>query len=216
MKAMTPSGVRKNNFVNPLAIQTGLSFNRTMTATRQQILSTAGQLFSERGYELVGINEIIEKSGVAKATFYSNFKSKENLCGAWMRSTAAESEKAGSELLRQKIPAMEKVARKFDLLKQYVLQSNFRGCPFSTTASMIDSTSEVCQVIRDYKANSRSFWQSLALEVRRDPGEARSLGDTLFLLFSGAVTEAQNARHSWPVDSAKDAALALCNTAPEI
>ena len=205
----------KNNIENQLAIQTGLSINKPMTATRQQILSTAGQLFSERGYELVGINEIIEKSGVAKATFYSNFKSKENLCGDWMRSTAAESEKAGGELLRQKMPAIEKVARKFDLLKEYVQKSDFRGCPFSTTASMIDSTSEVCQIIRDYKANSRCFWQSLALEVRRDPGEARALGDTLFLLFSGAVTEAQNARHAWPVDSARKAALALCNTTPK-
>jgi AcrR family transcriptional regulator len=186
-----------------------------MTATHQQILTTAGQLFADRGYELVGINEIIEKSGVAKATFYSNFKSKESLCAAWMRSTAAQSEKAGSELLKKKITAAEKVALKFDLLKQYVQASDFRGCPFSTTASMIEPTSEVCQIIRDYKANSRCFWQSLALEVRRDPGEARALGDTLFLLFSGAVTEAQNARHTWPVDSAKEAALALCNTTPE-
>ena len=187
-----------------------------MTATRQQILTTAGQLFADRGYELVGINEIIEKSGVAKATFYSNFKSKETLCADWMRSVATESEKAGGELLKQKTPGLEKVARKFDLLKQYVQVSDFRGCPFSTTASMIEPTSEVCQIIRDYKANSRCFWQSLALEFRRDPGEARALGDTLFLLFSGAVTEAQNARHSWPVDSAKEAALALCNATPAV
>jgi AcrR family transcriptional regulator len=47
-----------------------------MSEARQLILSTAGQLFAQRGYELVGINEIIEKSGVAKATFYAHFKSK--------------------------------------------------------------------------------------------------------------------------------------------
>jgi len=183
-----------------------------VTASYRQILTTAGQLFADRGYELVGINEIIEKSGIAKATFYSNFKSKENLCAAWLRSAADESDKASSELLRQKMPTSEKVAHKFHLLKQYVQTSDFRGCPFSITASMLEPSSEVCQIIRDYKANARCFWQSLALEVRRDPGEARALGDTLFLLYSGAVTEAQNARHSWPVDSAREAALAICKT----
>jgi AcrR family transcriptional regulator len=181
-----------------------------MTETRQRIISTAGQLFAGRGYELVGINEIIEKSGVAKATFYSNFKSKENLCAEWMRTEAAESEESNRDLLKQPLTAAEKVARKFDGLKKYVKSSDFRGCPFSITASMTSSSSEVRGVIRDYKASARSFWQSLALEVRRDPSEARALGDTLFLLFSGAVTEAQNARNTWPVDSAKAAALALC------
>ena len=183
-----------------------------MTATAQQILNTAGQLFAERGYELVGINEIIEKSGVAKATFYSNFKSKEKLCAEWLRSEAGESEAANRELLQENLDALGKVARKFDGLKRYVKESGFRGCPFSITASMLQPSSEVRDVIRDYKANARSFWQSLALELRRDPGEARALGDTLFLLYSGAVMEAQNACSTWPVDSAKIAALSFCGT----
>ena len=50
------------------------------------------------------------------------------------------------------------------------------------------------------------------VEVKRDPAEARALGDAMFLLYSGAVTEAQNCRNSWPVDAAKMAALKLCTT----
>lgn len=181
-----------------------------MSDTRQQILDTAGQLFAERGYELVGVNEIIEKAAVAKATFYSNFKSKEKLCAEWLRLEAAESEQSSRELLKQPLTPAEKVARKFDGLKRHIKSTDFRGCPFSITASMTDPASEVRGVIRDYKAGARAFWQSLALEVSRDPGDARALGDTLFLLFSGAVTEAQNSRNVWPVDSAKESALALC------
>jgi AcrR family transcriptional regulator len=183
-----------------------------MSAARQSILDTAARLFAERGYELVGINEIIEKSDVAKATFYSHFRSKELLCVEWLRTAAAEALSRNSALLKDSASAESKIALKFDGLIEYINECDFRGCPFSITASMINPGSEVRQVIADYKAGARAFWQSLALEIRRDPEAARLLGDGLFLLFSGAVTEAQNARNPWPVNSAKHLALELCNS----
>lgn len=181
-----------------------------MSATREQILSTASRLFAERGYELVGINEIIEKSGVAKATFYAHFKSKEKLCAEWMRQEAARSEKYHDGLLGDSGTATDRVRRKYESLASYIATSDFRGCPFSITASMLESGTETREVIRDYKASARAFWQSIALEIHREPSRARALGDTLFLLFSGAITEAQNFRNAWPVESAKNAALRLC------
>ena len=183
-----------------------------MTDAALHILETAGRLFGERGYELVGINEIIEKSGVAKATYYAHFKSKEKLCVAWLKESAAHSEASGKELLNRKVDGLAKVEAKFESLRNHCKVSDFRGCPFSITASMTKPSSEVRDVIRDYKASARVFWQSLALEVKRDPSEARALGDAMFLLYSGAVTEAQNCRNSWPVDAAKTAALKLCTT----
>jgi len=181
-----------------------------MSKTRQQILDTASALFAERGCELVGINEIIEKADVAKATFYSNFRSKEILCAAWLQTEAEQALRTSRDLLKQPLSVEEKIVFKFDAIRRYVKASNFRGCPFSITASMVCSDSDVREVIRDYKAEARSFWQSLALEVHRDPAAARALGDAIFLLFSGAVSEAQNARSTWPVDSALEAALMLC------
>lgn len=184
-----------------------------MSTTRDQILGTAAALFAERGYELVGINEIIEKAGVAKATFYSNFGSKEKLCLDWLAAEAAKSESDNRALLQGPLSAQEKVLHKFTGLRKYVKTSDFRGCPFSITASMLCASSAVRDVIRDYKASARAFWQSLALEIRRDPAAARLLGDALFLLYSGAVTEAQNARSPWPVEAARSAALQLCGFA---
>lgn len=186
-----------------------------MSDARNQILSTAGALFADRGYELVGINEIIEKSGVAKATFYSHFKSKEKLCLEWLKGDAAETATAHEKLLVDPRPPLEKVAKKFDSLRRYVKGSDFRGCPFSITASMLDASSEVRETIRAHKAANREFWQALAAQVRGDASaESRLLGDTFFLLYSGAVMESQNARSTWPADSAKAAALALCEGLP--
>jgi AcrR family transcriptional regulator len=158
---------------------------------------------------LVGINEIIEKASVAKATFYAHFKSKEKLCAEWLRSEAIRSEEAGSQLLQGSLTAVEKLSLKFEGLRGYCSASDFRGCPFSITASMTLPSSEVRDIIRDYKAGSRVFWQTLAHEFQSDPALARDLGDALFLLYAGATSEAQNARDSWPVDAALKAALKL-------
>ena len=190
--------------------QTCLYF-ASVTDTKQRILDTAAELFCERGYEMVGINELIEKSGVAKATFYQHFRSKEKLCVEWLKQEAAESEQAARALLDSEKPPLEKVAEKFDRVRHYLQSSEFRGCPFSNTATAMTDDNEARQVVTDYKAGARLFWQALALQLRRDPSAARALGDALFLLFSGAITESQNSKAMWPVESAKTAALILCS-----
>lgn len=44
-----------------------------------EFLDTAQQLFFQKGYEKTSVNDIIEKMGVAKGTFYHYFKSKKDL-----------------------------------------------------------------------------------------------------------------------------------------
>src|SRR3982074_2091874 len=49
-----------------------------------RILVTAYALFSRRGIRDVGIDEIIERAGVAKATLYRHFASKDDLVVAFL------------------------------------------------------------------------------------------------------------------------------------
>lgn len=181
-----------------------------VSEARQRILETAGSLFSERGYELVGINELIKKSDVAKATFYQHFPSKETLCVEWLKHVAAQSAADAQDLLKSPLAAEKKIANRFDDIGGFLKASSFRGCPFSNTAAVMLKTNAVRAVVDQYKAACRQFWQALALQISSDPDKARALGDALFLLLSGAVTEAQNCKALWPVQSAKSAALALC------
>lgn len=59
---------------------------------RTKILAAAQELFAARGIRAVGVDELIEHSGVAKATFYRNFRSKDTLViaclEAWGRARA--------------------------------------------------------------------------------------------------------------------------------
>lgn len=47
--------------------------------TRQLIFNTAMDLFAEKGYDSVTVDDICEKAGVAKGTFYNHFKSKDQV-----------------------------------------------------------------------------------------------------------------------------------------
>lgn len=181
--------------------------------TTHRILDTAARLFVERGYELVGVNEIIEKSDVAKATFYSHFKSKEKLCVAWLDYAKTEAAAEIQELLASPLSPREKVAQRFDELGEYLVGSGFRGCPFSNTAAMVPEDNEIREAVRAYKAGSREGWRAIARQFGRSPEASDTLGDAIFLLFSGSITEGQNARNRWPIDAAKVAALSLCDRA---
>ena len=51
----------------------------TADGARERILGAANELFSTRGVRDVGIDELIERAGVAKATLYRHFASKDDL-----------------------------------------------------------------------------------------------------------------------------------------
>jgi AcrR family transcriptional regulator len=54
------------------------------SSARERILDAAYELFSRRGVQAVGVNEVIERAGVATATLYRHFPSKEKLVLAFL------------------------------------------------------------------------------------------------------------------------------------
>jgi TetR/AcrR family transcriptional regulator len=64
--------------------------------TRSAILTVAEQLFSRRGYESVGIQEVVDTAGITKPTLYYYFGSKDGL----LQAIVSEKGKALTELVR--------------------------------------------------------------------------------------------------------------------
>lgn len=177
---------------------------------KDRILETAGRLFFQRGYSEVGINEIIEKAETAKASFYQHFRSKEALCEAWLSHVHDRSEDSRKEIIAAAAPATEKISGYFDELVAFMESSDFRGCPYSNTSAVSGSEcTGILAQIRGHKESLRRFFRELAGQAVGKGENADLLGDQILILYSGAATECQNLRETWPAVAARDAALEL-------
>lgn len=56
--------------------------SRRKRATREAIMDSALQLFAERGYDRVRVEDIAQEAGVSRATFYNHFAEREEILGA--------------------------------------------------------------------------------------------------------------------------------------
>lgn len=177
---------------------------------KERILETAGELFFQRGYSAVGINEIIEKAGTAKASFYQHYPSKESLCEAWLKAIHQRSLERQESLLARDTTPDQKLGAYFDMLGQFLTESDFRGCPYSNTSAVLDvNCPKIVDLIRVHKEATRCFLRKITALAFDFTERAEIIGDCIFLLYSGATTEAQNLRDIWPVTVAKTIALEL-------
>jgi len=186
---------------------------------KDRILETASALFHQRGYSEVGINEIIAKAETAKATFYQHFPSKERLCEAWLQEAHDRSEDRRAAILAGPESASEKIDKDFGHMETVLSSSDFRGCPYSNTTAVVESGCVgILRLVAEHKQAIRDFFRGLAAEIVGDQAASGGkcpgrLGDAIFVLHSGAITEAQNLREIWPVQAARCAAQELCAAA---
>src|ERR1051326_8888336 len=54
------------------------------TSARQRLLETASELFYREGIRAIGVDTIVERSGVGKATLYRHFPTKDDLIAAYI------------------------------------------------------------------------------------------------------------------------------------
>jgi AcrR family transcriptional regulator len=99
---------------------------------RERILDTAYELFSRRAIRDVGIDEVTERAGVAKATLYRHFPSKDDLVIAFLecreeRWTLAWVE---AEAKRRGATPEEQLLAIFELFDEWFQRDDFEGCSF--------------------------------------------------------------------------------------
>jgi AcrR family transcriptional regulator len=168
-----------------------------------RILRTAARLFYEQGYHATGVNQIIAEAGVAKATFYARYPSKENLGEAWL----AQQHAAWVSWLNERVSPVpdprQRVATLFDLLEAWLRNNEFRGCPFlNTSAEQPNPPPALRAIILQHKNYLRDYLRNLVREALPGRLEADRLGLAAYVLFCGAIVESQIFRDPWPVRTA--------------
>jgi AcrR family transcriptional regulator len=113
---------------------------------RRRLLDTATRLFYQGGIHAVGIDRIIAEAGVAKATFYKHFPSKDELVVAYIGEQDRLGRTAVAALPKQ--PPREKIAAIMGRISEAVVAQGWRGCPFlNAAAEYPDPASPVRQAI---------------------------------------------------------------------
>ncbi|KOP27301.1 transcriptional regulator [Hapalosiphon sp. MRB220] len=98
---------------------------------RVHILTTASELFYRKGIQHVGVNEVIAASDVAKRTFYKYFPSKDQLIVEVMHYQYDQWLSWFKEAVATRgTNAKEQLLETFNILEEWYLNPNFRGCPF--------------------------------------------------------------------------------------
>lgn len=178
---------------------------------REVILTKAGELFHRKGYSSVSVDEIIAASGLPKAEFYRNYSSKSALGQAWLERLNKRM-RIMHENYMNRLGEPERRLRKYFLsMSNWVESNSWRACQFANTAAAIDSESEpeMTLLIDQFKRTQRDFFIDLVGTLVPEK-DARRIGTAVFLLYSGAMTEAQNLKATWPFEEALAAAEQMC------
>lgn len=140
-------------------------------------------------------------------------------CSAWLGELHRKSVEHHRQLIEgatggEKAPG-EVVGDYFEALEVFLREGEFAGCPFTNAAAALEEqvNDEEAEAVRAeveaHKMSIRDFFVAVAEMVDDSAGRARHLGEALFLMYSGATTEAKNLRETWPVARARSAALQM-------
>jgi AcrR family transcriptional regulator len=151
-------------------------------SARDRILDAAFRLFYAHGIRGVGVDTIIAESGVAKATLYKHFPSKDDLVlayldrvdAAWRGALRAAAEAAGPQP-RVQLRGM------FDALASACRRDGYHGCAFINTAAESVPGSAIHARTVEHKEAVRAWVGELATAAGADEPDLLSRGLTLLL-----------------------------------
>lgn len=182
--------------------------SKSTSKARQRILETADRLFYEVGFRAVGIDRIIAESGVAKATLYAHFASKDDLILAVLKHRERSTDAFFHASMARHAVAEGPLGPFFGALREWFASPGFRGCAFqNASAELADPSHPGAAFSRDFKRRFGSFLQGL-IEGSCGPGAAAH-APAVFLLVEGAIVSAAMQGTPDAADVARDAAARL-------
>jgi len=179
---------------------------------RERLLAAANELFYAEGVHTVGIDRVIEHAGVAKATLYSTFGSKDELVRAYLEGRHSKIKaQLARELPVRYATARERLAGILEIRGETVSEPGFRGCAFVAASAEAGEGTAALQATTEYRAWFRGLLRDLAAEAgAADPD---GLARQLHLLYDGIAVSSRMDHDPAAFVAARAAASALLDAA---
>jgi AcrR family transcriptional regulator len=157
-------------------------------SARERLLAAANELFYAEGVHSVGIDRVIERAGVAKASLYSTFGSKEELVRAYLQARAERRHRRIEEKLATLTDPREQILAIFEIQQDIVSEPGWRGCPFVNASAESARESKVTEACLD----SRNWLRALFTRLAKEAGapDPEQVGRRLVLLYDGVAVAA--------------------------
>jgi AcrR family transcriptional regulator len=154
------------------------------------VLETAYELFSQRGIRDVGVDEVIEVAGVAKATLYKHFRSKDDLVLAFLerREQLWTQEFLLDQARRRGTTPEEQLLAIFDVFDEWFRRDDFEGCSFVRVLLELGSRHPAGRASVRHQETIRSAVHSLAEQAGLRDSE--SFARSWQLLMKGSIISA--------------------------
>jgi len=161
-----------------------------LAPARERLLDAAYETLSKRGVRDVGIDELIERAGVAKATLYRHFPSKDDLVVAYLarREQVWTMDWVEAEARRRGSTPEEQLLAIFDLFGEWFQREDFEGCSFINVLLEMGSEHPAGRASVRHLENIRTVVRTLAEEAGlRD---ADSFARSWHILMKGSIVQA--------------------------
>jgi AcrR family transcriptional regulator len=158
---------------------------------RQQVVDKATELFSKHGFHPVGVDWIIDDSGVARMTLYRHFAGKDDL----IREVLEQRYTFILDSMRESVQAMPdavgRVKAIFDWYEGWFRTPEFAGCLFERAlAEFGTSYPKVSEVAIRYREKIVAWIDEILRDIAPAP-IARHMASVCMMLLDGATVEAR-------------------------
>ena len=179
-------------------------------SARERLLAAANELFYAEGVHTVGIDRVIERAGVAKASLYNTFGSKDELVRVYLEGRHAVVAARITRYIERYDGPRERLLGVFEAQGELVAEPGYRGCAF-VSASAESPGMSVSHAADEYRGWVRGLLTGLA----RDAGapEPESLGRQLHMIYDGSSLSARMDGDPSAAVTARAAAGALLDAA---
>lgn len=182
--------------------------SRAPASARDRLLAAADELFFSEGIHNTGVTLLIERANIAKASFYTAFKSKNDLVDAYLERQHLIIVERLYNIERSDDSLPVKISKIFDLLSNSVVQTSYRGCLFFVAAiEQPQSDLPAKRWVRAHKLEVLHVFHRIC-ETAQHP-HAEEVAEQLAIIYDGALVTAAVRPESGAIKRGCAMALAL-------
>jgi AcrR family transcriptional regulator len=193
----------------------GIMAVREATTTRQsardRLLAAANELFYNEGVHTVGIDRIIEQAGVAKASLYNTFGSKDELVRAYLDTRQASVTARIMAAVNRYDTPRERLLAVFEGQGELFSGPDYRGCAFARASAESQPGDQAERAAEGYRRWVRALLTDLATQAGAPDPDV--LARQLHLLYDGSSQSARMDHDPGAAVAARAAAAVLLDAA---